>query len=375
MMEMKELTVHLGERAYPIWIGHGLLKKIATFLEQLHIHQNQKILLITDSNIGPLYADKLMDQLREGGYVAFSYIVPAGEGSKSLEQYEQIMTFAIENKLDRHSLILALGGGVVGDLAGFVASTFMRGIPFIQLPTTILAHDSSVGGKVAINHSLGKNLIGSFYQPVAVIYDTETLSTLPYREITSGFAEVIKHGFIWDAEFVQWLDQHRDECLALQEPFLSKALHRACEIKTIVVAQDEKEHGIRALLNYGHTFGHAFEALGGYSSLTHGEAISIGMVLAAKLSEEIYDRQDLMVPVRNLLAKYDLPVSHQNLSWSPEEVLEKMYSDKKVVAENLNLVLLREMGQAELVKNVSPDKVLNVLVKGGDSLDTESPRN
>jgi len=369
MAEVKSLTVQLGDRSYPIWIGHGLLKQLVSYLKDLGIQQESKILLITDDQVGPLHGEKVVSSLQEAGYTVFTYTIPAGEGSKSITQYEKIMTFAIQNKLDRQSLVLALGGGVVGDLAGFVASTFMRGVPFVQLPTTILAHDSSVGGKVAINHPLGKNLIGSFYQPLAVIYDTATLATLPYREIISGFAEVLKHGFIWDASFVDWLEEHRDRCLGLVEPYLSEALHRACEVKTIVVAQDEKEQSVRAILNLGHTFGHAFEALGEYTRFTHGEAISIGMVLAAELSEEWYGRNDIADRVRDLLQSYDLPVSHQNLPWSPEEILEKMYADKKVVSESLNLVLLSQLGKAELVKNVAPQKVIQILAKGDEKVE------
>jgi 3-dehydroquinate synthase len=372
MSEHKKLLVELGERSYPIWIGKGLRQRIATYLEDLKIHVKQRLLLITDDQVGPIYAEEIISQLVASGYSVSLFTVPAGESSKSLSQYESIMSYAIEQKLDRQSLILALGGGVVGDLAGFVASTFMRGIPFIQLPTTILAHDSSVGGKVAINHPLGKNLIGSFYQPIAVIYDTETLASLPQREKVSGFAEVLKHGIIWDATFVEWLDEHSTECLALEEPYLSEALYRACQIKTKVVAQDETEQHIRAILNFGHTFGHAFESLGSYSMLTHGEAISVGMVLAARLSEKIHHTQGMEDTVRKLLEKYGLPVSRNKLPWSEAEILKKMYGDKKVIANSLNLVLLRQMGQAELVKNVSPDLVNEVLVKGGDQLVSKS---
>jgi 3-dehydroquinate synthase len=363
MVQHKRLTVELGERSYPIWIGTGLLSNVTSFLRELNIKVSQKILLITDGNVGPLYAQGLKTDLEGAGYSTFVYTVPAGERSKSLTEYENIMTYAIEQKLDRQSLVLALGGGVVGDLAGFVASTFMRGIPFIQIPTTVLAHDSSVGGKVAINHPLGKNLIGSFYQPLAVIYDTQTLTSLPKREVVSGFAEVLKLAFIWDASFIEWLHVHRDDCLELKEPFLSEALYRACQAKALVVSKDETEQNVRAILNFGHTFGHAFESLGRYSEYTHGEAISIGMVFAARLSEDFYGTSGITEKVFELLYSYGLPVNLAEDKWSTEEIIEKMYSDKKVVGGSLNLVLLKELGTAELVQNVSPEIVENVLSK------------
>lgn len=364
MDRYKQLTVDLGERSYPIWIGRNLLDQIADFLNKLCIDQKQKILLITDTNVGSLYAQKIVNQLQGNGYTSFVYSVPAGESSKSLAQYEKIMTYAMEKKLDRHSLVLALGGGVVGDLAGFVASTYMRGIPFIQIPTTILAHDSSVGGKVAINHPLGKNMIGSFYQPIAVIYDTHTLVSLPRREILSGFAEVLKHGFIWNASFVEWLTEHREELLQLQEPYLSEALYRGCQIKTLVVAQDEKEQNLRAILNFGHTFGHAFESLGNYSKYTHGEAISIGMSLAAQVSEEVFGDEPIAGSVSSLLKSYGLPISWSDLPWNVDQVIKKMYADKKVVAGSLNIILLKELGKAEIVKEISPEFIKEVYLKG-----------
>lgn len=364
MEEHKQLIVELGERSYPIWIGSGLLAQVPSLLHKLLHESKKKVLIITDENVEPLYAAKLLEDLKEKKYSCSLYTVPAGERSKSISEYEKIMTYAIEQKLDRDSLIMALGGGVIGDLAGFVASTFMRGIPYIQLPTTVQAHDSSVGGKVAINHPLGKNLIGSFHQPLAVIYDTDTLASLPQREISSGFAEVIKHAFIWDAKFVAWFEEYKDQCLGLQEPYLSEALYFACQVKAVVVSQDEREQSLRAILNFGHTFGHAFESLGLYSTYTHGEAISIGMVLAARVSEYLYGHSELERKVSDLLQAYGLPVELTNVDWSADDILEKMYSDKKVKAGSLNLVLLKELGKAELVANVSPELVKRALMKG-----------
>jgi 3-dehydroquinate synthase len=364
MKHLKKLKVDLGERAYPIWIGKGIRDQLPAYLSALDVNIKQKVLLITDSHVGHYYADSLINVLQENGYHAHLYTIPAGEPSKSIEVYYDIMTYAIDQQLDRKSIILALGGGVVGDLAGFVASTFMRGVPFIQLPTTLLAHDSSVGGKVAINHPIGKNMIGSFYQPLAVIFDTETLITLPAREIRSGFAEVLKHGFIWDEAFVNWLTENRDSCLALKEPFISEAIYRGCEVKARVVATDEKEQGLRAILNFGHTFGHALEALGQYKVLTHGEAISIGMVLAARLSERYYQQTGFEKAIASLLRYYELPTSLGQIPWTPEEILDKMFSDKKVHSGQLNMVLLKKMGEAVLVHDVNPQMVLDVIREG-----------
>jgi 3-dehydroquinate synthase len=392
--EVQTLRVHLGERSYPIWIGRSLLADSADYFHRVGVRKEHKLLIITDQVVGPLYASTVKQCLQKSFDHVSAYTIPAGELSKSLSTYEQIMTYAMEQKLDRNSVILALGGGVVGDIAGFVAATYMRGIRFIQMPTTLLAHDSSVGGKVAINHPLGKNMIGAFHQPQAVLYDTETLTTLPTREIRSGLAEVLKLGFIRDAEFADWLNTHRGALLNLEEPFISEALKRACQIKSDIVSADEKEQGIRALLNLGHTFGHAFEALGEYGKLTHGEAVSIGMVLAARVSEAYFaqestqpstqeitqestqqstqqstqkstqeDNQDdravqyqpaLEAFVRNSLKNYGLPVEWQELPWGVDEVLDKMYLDKKTTGDHLNLILLSQIGHAELVRDVDP---------------------
>lgn len=350
----KRLQVKLGERSYPIHIGQQLLAQTSNYLQEIGLDNKRKVLIITDGQVASFYAAPLQTHLEANGYTVLIYAVPAGEASKSLTVYEQIMTFALQNKYDRQSMILALGGGVVGDLAGFVASTFMRGVPFVQLPTTLLAHDSSVGGKVAINHALGKNLIGSFYQPLAVIYDTSCLATLSQREVSSGFAEIVKHGFIKDSSFVDWILDNLQPLRALQEPQISEAILRACQIKSDIVSNDETEQGMRALLNFGHTFGHAFEALGKYGEHTHGEAISIGMVLAARVSEVYYKQTNIVDQIQRLLQTFDLPVDHRHLPWSFEQVLDKMYADKKVFGQSLNLVLMPRLGEARIVNNVDP---------------------
>ncbi|WP_202080002.1 3-dehydroquinate synthase [Caldalkalibacillus salinus] len=359
-LEVKTLHVELGERSYPIVIGPNVLHDIGQYLEQLGIHDHQQILIITDDQVKALHADALTQRLDETNYRYHVYAVPSGERSKSLNTYEDVITFMIDKQFDRKSVVLALGGGVVGDLAGFVASSYMRGIDFIQLPTTIQAHDSSVGGKVGINHALGKNMIGAFHQPLAVLYDTSILKTLPLREIKSGYAELIKYGMIWDASFATWLDQHANECLQLQEPYLTEALYKGCEIKAEIVSQDEKETGIRSLLNFGHTFGHALENLGQYTRLTHGEAIAIGMVLAGEVSEHHYQITNIKERVLALVQKFGLPYERPR-EWTVEDILSLMYRDKKSTGGQLNLILVTKVGHAVLEQGVAPKLVKQVL--------------
>ncbi|MFM1652710.1 3-dehydroquinate synthase [Brevibacillus sp. B_LB10_24] len=360
-MEPRKLTVELGERSYPILIGEGLLQQISALLAERGVSSASKLLVVTDSNVAAHYLQPLCDQLAAGGYKAVPAVVEAGEQAKRLSVYEQVMTVAIEAGLDRKSVVIALGGGVIGDLAGFVAATFMRGIPFVQVPTTLLAHDSSVGGKVAVNHPLGKNLIGAFHQPLMVVYDTGTLSTLPRREIAAGFAEIIKHGLIADEAFVEWLEQNAEPLNRLSPDLLAQAIERGCAIKAGVVAADETEQGMRACLNLGHTFGHAFESLSSYSGLNHGEAISIGMVLAARLAEQMgMAGQGVADETKRVLELYGLPTKWP-AGIDPQEVLTAMGRDKKGVGGQLVLVLPRAIGKVEIVRNVEPDLVLGVM--------------
>lgn len=360
---MKTLQVKLAERSYPIHIGSGLHGRIEAFMAELGVSTSQKLLIITDEHVGPLYLAPLQQSLQQAGYSVSASVVAAGEKAKSFHVFERVMGEAIEAGLDRKSVILALGGGVVGDLAGFVAATFMRGIPFIQLPTTLLAHDSSVGGKVAINHQLGKNLIGAFHQPLAVIYDTDTLQSLPKREVAAGFAEVIKHGLISAESFVSWLEENAAQLNELEPDRLATAIERGCRIKAEIVSEDETEQGNRALLNLGHTFGHAFEALAAYAQLNHGEAISIGMGLAADTAEQMgLCEQGVSERTRALLAQFNLPTTWPS-GFEPEDVLEAMRRDKKGVAGKFNLVLPRTIGKVEIVKNVDENLILQVMRK------------
>lgn len=360
-MKALTLTVELGERSYPIVIGPSLLEQADVLLQQAGISAKSKLMIVTDEQVEKHYLSPLRERLEAAGYQTAASVVAAGEQSKSLAVYERIITEAIQAGLDRKSAILALGGGVVGDLAGFVAATYMRGIDFVQIPTTLLAHDSSVGGKVAVNHPLGKNLIGAFHQPKAVIYDIAALRTLPKREVAAGYAEVIKHGLIADAAFVDWLEQQAEDLWALETEAVTKAIFAGCSVKASIVSADETEQGQRALLNLGHTFGHAFEALSSYASLNHGEAISIGMCLAAKLAERIgFAEEPVYERTKKILRLYNLPTSWPE-GMAPEEVLEAMKRDKKTVGGKLALVLPRAIGKAEVVKYIDEEQILTVM--------------
>ena len=256
------------------------------------------------------YGSDVQQFLKDAGYKVGKSVVPPGDTSKSLHVLEHLVTDALHFGLDRNGVVLALGGGMIGDLAGFLSASYMRGVRFVQLPTTLLAHDSSVGGKVAVNHPLAKNVIGAFHQPVGVIYDTTTLATLPKRELTSGFAEVIKHGLIRDVTLLELLEEKRDQLVGLESPYIDRAILKGCRIKAEVVSRDEKEHGLRAVLNYGHTIGHAVEALADFGRLIHGESIAIGMVGEAMIGERLGTvKEDIVTLTKELLRAYGLPTT------------------------------------------------------------------
>ncbi|GAB7387516.1 3-dehydroquinate synthase [Bacillaceae bacterium] len=360
---MEKLIVDLGERSYPILIGSGLLARIPTLLKEAGIDERRRLYIVCDEHVAPLYLDKVRSPLEAAGYSVGYHIVPAGEKAKDLSVYSEVITQALTYGLDRDSVFLALGGGVIGDLTGFVAATYMRGVAFVQIPTTLLAHDSSVGGKVAVNHPLAKNIIGAFHQPKMVVYDTDTLRTLPVREIAAGFAEIIKHGLIWDRSFFEWLDEHHARLQQLDPPLLSQAIRRACAIKAAVVSQDEKEKGLRAILNLGHTFGHAIEALTGYESCNHGEAVAIGIVLAARLAEKMGLAADILLPTKQILEKYRLP-TRCPAHLDERKMIEAMKRDKKGRGGALVFVLPREIGKVEIVRGVDERLVEEVLQEG-----------
>lgn len=357
---MKELIVNLDHRSYPIYIGEPLLPKLAPLLKKHGISPASSIMVVSDEKVAQHYLTSVMEGLQAEGFRAYSFTIPNGETSKSFDMYHQVITSAIENGLDRKSVVIALGGGVVGDLSGFVAATYMRGIRFVQIPTTILAHDSSVGGKVGINHRLAKNMIGAFHQPEFVLYDTSTLQSLPEREIKSGLAEMIKHGLIWDSKFVEWCSDHADELIALEPEAMAYGLYKGCEVKSYVVSQDEKESGMRAILNLGHTIGHALEAVAGYNELLHGEAISIGMVGSARLAHRLGYSMSIYERTKSLLTSFGLPVAIPQ-HMDTEQIMQAMMRDKKFKEGQMIFVIPVEIGKVEIRSGISYDMVKEVV--------------
>lgn len=351
------LKVDLGERSYPIEIGTGLLKDVKLLSRTI---KGKRLAIITNDVVAPLYLDKLTASLKDAGKEVISIVLPDGEQEKNWESLMKIFDFLMENKCDRKTTLLALGGGVIGDMTGYAAASFMRGVPFVQVPTTLLAEvDSSVGGKTGINHPLGKNMIGAFYQPEAVLADTSTLNTLPDKELSAGLAEVIKYGPIIDARFFDWIERNIEKLLGRDSVALAYAIKRSCEIKADIVRQDERESGIRALLNFGHTFGHAIEAGLGYGKWLHGEAVGCGMVMAADLScrmglldEVSRDR------IRNLVEKAGLPTVAPDLG--NDRWIGLMEVDKKNVGGEIQFVLLKTIGNA-FVTRVPQNLLLETL--------------
>ena len=347
---MKSLYVELGERRYPIHIGSGLLRH-ADLLKPCIA--GTRVAVITNDTVAPLYLETLLKQLAPWNPV--SVVLPDGETFKTLDVLNNIYTALLEHRCDRKTTLIALGGGVVGDMTGFAAATYQRGVPFIQVPTTLLAQvDSSVGGKTGVNHPLGKNMIGAFHQPECVIIDTDTLSTLPDKELSAGLAEVIKYGLSGDAEFFVWLEQNLDKLLQRDTQALAYAIERSCTDKARVVAADERETGSRALLNLGHTFGHAIETGAGYGAWLHGEAVAAGMCMAADLSR----RMGWLAPheferIEKLIQRAQLPTRAPR-TLSAAQLRELMSVDKKVEAGKLRLVLPKRLGQAVVTQDFPP---------------------
>lgn len=339
---MKTLSVDLGARSYPIFIGAGLLGDPG--LVRPHV-RGQRVAIVTNDVVGPLYLDRARAIFSELDPV--TVVLPDGESHKTLADLDRIFDALLENRCDRKTTIVALGGGVVGDMAGFAAATYQRGVPFIQIPTTLLAQvDSSVGGKTGVNHPRGKNMIGAFWQPNCVLIDTEVLSTLPDRELSAGIAEVIKYGLIRDVRFFEWLEANMEKLLARDPRTLSHAIEMSCRHKAEVVAADERESGMRALLNLGHTFGHAIETHAGYGSWLHGEAIAAGMVMAARFSERLgWLAANNVARIEKLISAARLP-GQPPKNMPPARWLELMSVDKKVLDGKLRLVLLKAIGQA-----------------------------
>jgi 3-dehydroquinate synthase len=355
---MESLRVALGERSYPIHIGAGLLDRTDLYRPYL---AGGSAAIVTNEVVAPLYLSRLRQALRDVRLT--EVIVPDGEQAKSWQTLERVFDALLDARCGRDTLLVALGGGVVGDLAGFAAAVYQRGMPFLQVPTTLLAQvDSSVGGKTAINHARGKNMIGAFHQPLAVISDVATLDTLPDRELRAGLAEVIKHGLALDAAFVAWLEGNIEKLLGRDRAALSYAVKRCCELKAEIVAQDERESGVRALLNLGHTFGHAIEAGAGYGTWLHGEAIAAGMVMAAALSRDLGLVQEADVArVRGLIGRAGLPVAGPQ-QVSPNEMLSLMAVDKKAAQGTVRFIVLEAIGRAALRGGIDEGRVRGAIV-------------
>jgi 3-dehydroquinate synthase len=339
---MKKLNLNLGEKSYPIYIGENLLSQ-ADYLTK-HITGNQ-VMIVSNTTVAPLYIDKVKSLLTD--FEVCEVILPDGEQYKNLDTVNQIFTNLLENRFDRSSTLIALGGGVVGDMTGYAAACYQRGVNFIQIPTTLLSQvDSSVGGKTGVNHPLGKNMIGAFYQPKAVIIDVDTLNTLPNREFSAGMAEVIKYGLLGNENFLSFIEKNVDSLMNKKKSTVIDAIYQSCKDKANIVAEDELEAGKRALLNLGHTFGHAIENSMGYGNYLHGEAISIGMYMAAVMSEkEGFIDQSQVSRVKSILENCELPTRLTGkINFS--DFSKSMSVDKKVLKGKIRLVLLKPIGAA-----------------------------
>lgn len=354
----QQIQVNLGERSYPIYIGQSLMSDSETLSRYL---LKKRILIVTNETVAPLYLNQVQDTMASFGEV-YSVILPDGEQFKDLRHLDAIFSALLQRNYGRDSVLVALGGGVIGDMTGFAAACYQRGIDFIQIPTTLLSQvDSSVGGKTAVNHPLGKNMIGAFYQPQIVIIDTDCLKTLPAREFAAGMAEVIKYGIMWDAEFFQWLEDNVQALKSLDTQALVYVISRCCEIKADVVSQDETEQGVRALLNLGHTFGHAIEAEMGYGNWLHGEAVAAGTVLAAQTAKSLgLVDESIVRRIVQLFQAFDLPVKAPE-SMDFDSFIQHMRRDKKVLGGQIRLVLPTAIGRAEVFSQVSESTLEQVI--------------
>ncbi len=351
---MQTLTVDLGDRSYPIHIGPGLLDRADLVVPHL---AQKRVMVVTNTTVAPLYLARLTATLEAAGIAVANVVLPDGEAYKNWETLNLIFDALLAGRAERKTTLIALGGGVIGDMTGFAAACYQRGVPFVQIPTTLLSQvDSSVGGKTGINHPLGKNMIGAFYQPRVVLADTGTLKTLPPRELSAGLAEVIKYGLIWDADFLAWLDANMAKLRALDPAAIAHAVYRSCEIKAQVVAADEREGGLRAILNLGHTFGHAIETGMGYGTWLHGEAVAAGMVLAAATSQRLGWLSEADVArTRTIVRAAGLPDAAPTLPF--DTWFEYMGHDKKVEGGKLRFVLLKKLGEAVITGDV-PEAIL-----------------
>lgn len=360
---MNSFNVNLGERSYPIFFSHDRLEEMPLIFQKQF--PGAHLFFVTNNIVAGIYEEKFRSIFKSGRNPIHIITIPDGEDSKSLTTAEEIFSKLIQECADRKSVVVSFGGGVIGDIAGFVAATYMRGVPFVQIPTTLLAMvDSSVGGKVAVNHVLGKNMIGAFYQPKFVFIDQSFLRTLPRRELICGLAEVIKYGLILDKEFFEWTVTHYDEILLLDSPAVEYSIKRSCELKSQVVEKDERENDIRMILNFGHTWAHAFENLGGYRKLKHGEAVLLGMLAASHVSWMNYMLNDkeftrieqtILPLLREVLKNEEMKNFIFRLTW--DSIRAKMLSDKKTLHNNIRWVVLNRIGEAITDEQIQPDLV------------------
>lgn len=355
---MQTLKVELANRSYPIHIGRGLIADASLILPHL---KRKHVAVVTNTTVAPLYLDKLTQTLQDAGVTVIPIILPDGEAYKNSETLNKIYDALLQNRCERSTTLIALGGGVIGDLTGYAAATYLRGVPFIQIPTTLLSQvDSSVGGKTGINHPLGKNMIGAFYQPQLVLADIDTLKTLPPREFSAGMAEVIKYGLIRDAVFFDWLEANIAKLMAQDEAAISEAIYCSCQNKAEVVARDEHENGERALLNLGHTFGHAIENAMGYGVWLHGEAVAAGTMMAADLSKRMGWLTDAEVQrMHAILSAANLPLDPPKLGAT--KYLELMQLDKKVSDGKIRLILQQGIGKSVITSDYDADKLKEAL--------------
>ncbi|SMN02511.1 3-dehydroquinate synthase [uncultured Candidatus Thioglobus sp.] len=354
---MKTLTLNLGEKSYPIYIGQGLLSK-ADLLTQ-HIAGKQ-VMIVTNTTVAPLYLKQVKSLLSD--YTVAQVILADGEQYKTLDTVNTIFTALLEARFDRTCILIALGGGVVGDMTGFAAASYQRGVNFIQIPTTLLSQvDSSVGGKTGVNHPLGKNMIGAFYQPKCVLIDVDTLDTLDNRQYSAGLAEVVKYGLLGNVDFLNYLQSNIDDLMARDKALIVEVVYQSCSDKADIVAQDELESGKRALLNLGHTFGHAIENTLGYGVYLHGEAIAVGMLMAAKLSalEGFISNKDVQ-QIKNILEKFNLPVII-NSKIDPQDFIAAMCVDKKSIDGEIRFVLIKQLGQAFISRNYQQQHLQQII--------------
>ncbi len=348
--------VKLQENSYPIFIGEGLTNSPDLVADYII---GNDVLIVTNEVVAPLYLEKTTKLFDNKN--CLSYVLPDGEEQKKLKTVHKIIDFLLGAGFGRDSTLVSLGGGVVGDITGFTASVFMRGVNVIQIPTTLLAQvDASVGGKTGVNHALGKNLIGSFYQPKCVVCDSQFLRSLTQKEYLSGLSEVIKYGLIQDAGFFEWLEDHVNEIIALEPETIHQMIQQSCKIKAEIVSQDEKEHSVRALLNFGHTFAHAIEAAHGFGKWHHGEAVAVGMVLASKLSLVMsWITEGDITRIQTLLTTFNLPLELPDVSF--EQLTQAMQKDKKIENKQIQLVLLRSIGEAVLTADYPKDQLDRLL--------------